>query len=106
MNAKVSLRLLQIVLGVVLFLYSAQLMIAQLHGTHHRPALLLFLILGGVEALAALIFLFSVPVGGPLLLATFVAAALLHALHGQLGPIGGLLIDAAAVIAVMSGKRG
>lgn len=105
MSAKISLRLLQIVLGVVLFLYSGQLVIEQLHSGSRHSAVI-FLLLGGVEAAAALIFLLSVSIGGPLLLATFAAAAILHILHGQTGHVGALLIYAAAVIAVMSGKRG
>jgi hypothetical protein len=105
-NAKVSLRVLQIVLGAVLFIYSAQLVMGQLHARHHQLAFFAFLILGIAEAAGALMFLVSAGVGGPVLLATFAAAALLHALHGQFGEIGTLLVYAAAVIAVMSGRRG
>ncbi len=106
MKAKLSLRLLQIVLGVVLFLYSVELVIEQLHAAHDRLALFLLLILGIVEAVAALVFLFAASIGGSVLLATFAAAAAVHILHGQAGHVGVLLIYAAAVIAVMSGKRG
>ncbi len=105
MNAKLSLRLLQIVLGVVLLLYSVELVIEQLHAARHGPAFFLLLILGIVEAVAALVFLFAPPIGGPVLLATFAPAAAVHILHGQAGHVGVLLIYAAAVIAVMSGKR-
>jgi hypothetical protein len=50
--------------------------------------------------------LFAVSIGGAVLLATFAAAAMIHILHGQPGHIGVLLIYAAAVLAVMGGKRG
>lgn len=103
MTAKISLRLLQIVLGVVLFLYSAELVIEQLHTAHHGPAFVL-LILGSVEAVAALVFLFAASMGGPVLLVTFAVAALIHILHGQAGHVGVLLIYSAAVTAVMSGR--
>jgi hypothetical protein len=105
-NAKVSLRLLQIVLGVVLFLYSAQLVIEQLHAAHNSLAFFALLILGSVEAVAALVFLFAVSIGGTVLLVTFALAAIIHILHGQASHVGVLLIYAAAVIAVMSGRRG
>lgn len=104
MTAKISLRLLQIVLGVVLFLYSAELVIEQLRTAHHSLQFLVLLILGSVEAGAALVFLFSASRGGPVLLVTFAVAALIHILHGQAGHLGVLLIYAAAVTAVMSGR--
>jgi hypothetical protein len=81
-TAKISLRLLQILLGVVLFLYSAELVIEQLHTAHHSLAFFALLILGSVEAVAALVFLFAASMGGPVLLVTFAAAALIHILHG------------------------
>jgi hypothetical protein len=65
MNTKRSLRILQILLGVVLFLYSAELVIEQLHADHHSPAFFALLILGSVEAVAAVVFLFATPIGGP-----------------------------------------
>jgi hypothetical protein len=103
-TAKISLRLLQIVLGVVLFLYSAELVIEQLHSAHHSLAFVALLILGSVEAVGALVFLFAASRGGPVLLMTFAVAALIHILHGQTGHVGALLIYAAAVTAVMSGR--
>jgi len=103
-TAKISLRLLQIVLGVVLFLYSAELVIEQLHAAHHSLAFVALLILGSVEAVAALVFLFAASMGGRVLLMTFAVAALIHILHGQAGHVGVLLIYAAAVTAVMSGR--
>jgi len=105
MNAKMSLRSLQIVLGVVLFLYSAELVIEQLHAGPHGHAFYALLILGGVEAVAALVFPFAASIGGPVLLVTFAAAAIIHILHGQAGHVGVLLIYAAAVIAVVSGQQ-
>jgi uncharacterized membrane protein HdeD (DUF308 family) len=83
-NAKLSLRLLQIVLGAVLFLYSVQLVIEQLHAGSHPLAFFLLLILGIVEAVAALVFLFAPSIGGPVLLATFAMAAAVHILQGKL----------------------
>lgn len=104
MTAKISLRLLQIVLGVVLFLYSAELVIGQPHTAHRSLTFFVLLILGSVEAVAALVFLFAASRGGPVLLVTFAVAALIHILHGQAGHVGVLLIYAAAVTAVMSGR--
>jgi uncharacterized membrane protein HdeD (DUF308 family) len=106
MTMKTSSRLLQIVLGVVLFLYSADLVIEQLHTGHHGHALFPLLLLGAVEAVAALVFLFAPLIGGTVLLAVFAAAAVIHILHGQAGHIGVLLVYAAAVVAVMSDTRG
>ena len=105
MNTKRSLRILQILLGVVLSLYSAELVIEQLHAAHDSPAFFALLILGSVEAVAAVVFLFATPIGGPALLVTFAGAAIFHMLHGQPGEVGVLLIYAAAVLAVMSGRR-
>jgi len=105
MNTRMSLRILQIVLGVVLFLYSGQLVIEQLHGDHHGTAFFALTILGSVEAIAAVVFLFATPVGGRALLFTFAVAALFHILHGQPEQVGVLLIYAAAVLAAMSGRR-
>ena len=105
MNPKMSLRILQIVLGVVLCLYSGQLVIEQLHGDHQRPAFFVLTVLGSAEAIAAVVFLFATPIGGPALLLTFAVAALFHILHGQAGEVGVLLIYAAAVLAAMSGRQ-
>ena len=60
-------------------------------------------VLGGAEILAAVLFL--IPklgrVGGYLLLAIFLFAAVIHVLHGQFG-IGWLLVYSAAVFACLS----
>ena len=106
MSAKLSLRILQIVLGVVLCAYSVELVVAQFHSGHHGHTFFVFLILGAAEAVAALVFLFAAAIGGPALLATFAVAAVFHVLHGEAAHIGVLAIYAAAVLAVMSGKRG
>ena len=106
MSTKTSLRILQIVLGVVLCAYSVELVVAQFHSGHHGHTFFVFLILGAAEAVAAAAFIFAASVGGPVLLATFAFAAGLHVLHGELGHVGVFLIYAAAVLAVMSGKRG
>ena len=105
MSAKASLRVLQIVLGVVLCAYSVELVIGQLGSGHHGHAFLALLLLGIVEATAAVVFLFAAKAGGPALLATFAVAAVFHALHGEAAHIGVLAIYAAAVLAVMSSKR-
>ena len=105
MNTKMSLRILQTVLGVVLFVYSAELAIEQLHAAHHSAVYFALLILGSVEAVAVVVFLFATPIGGPALLVTLAGAAIFHILHGQAGEVGVLLIYAAAVLAVMSGRR-
>lgn len=105
MSLKTRLRLLQIALGVVLFLYSAELVIEQLRSGRHGHSFFVLLLLGTVEAAAALVFLFNASIGGPALLATIAAAALVHILHGQAGHVGVLLVYAAAVIAVMGDKR-
>jgi len=106
MSSKTSLRILQIVLAVVLCAYSVELVAAQFHSGHHGHTFFVFLILGAVEAVAAATFIFAASVGGPALLATFAFAAALHVLHGEVGHVGVLLIYAAAVLAVMRGRRG
>jgi hypothetical protein len=106
MSSKASLRILQIALGVVLCAYSVELVVAQFHSGHHGHTFFVFLILGAVEAAAAATFLFAASAGGSVLLATFAFAGALHLLHGEVGHVGILLIYAAAVLAVMSGKRG
>jgi hypothetical protein len=67
---------------------------------------MLRIILGSCEIVAAVLFLVpaTVALGGFALLAVFVFAVGLHALHGDLD-VGGLLIYAAAVIAVLAHRR-
>jgi hypothetical protein len=105
MNTRNSFGLLRFVLGLVLFLESAALVIQQFHPGPRSHTFYVLLVLGGVEAIAAAIFLFAESIGGPILLATFAAAFVLHLLHGQFGPLGGLLIYAAGVFAVMQEKK-
>ena len=105
MTARSSIRLLQTVLGVVLCAYSVALVAAQLQSPRHSHAFVFFLILGGAEAIAAAIFIFSDRLAGPALLVIFAAAAGFHLLHGQVSNAGVLAIYAAAVLAVMSNKR-
>jgi Na+/melibiose symporter-like transporter len=85
MSAKISLRLLQIVLGVVLCLYCAELVIAQPDAAHHDLAFFAFLILGGVQAVTALVFLFAASMERSVPLATFAASAAIHTLLRQAG---------------------
>lgn len=106
MDSKMSLRVLQIVLGVVLCLYSAQLVNEQMHAGHRSHAFWALVVLGSVEAVAALVFLFAIPIGGSVLLVTFAVAAIFHLLHGEPAELGVLLIYAAAVLAVISARRG
>ena len=60
-------------------------------------------VFGGVEILAAVLFLIPKVgrVGGYLLLVIFLLTALIHVLHGQFG-IGWLLVYSAAVFACLS----
>ena len=62
-------------------------------------------ILGGAEIIAAILFLIppTRTIGGRALLAIFVAAALIHILHGQ-PDVGNLLIYGAAVYAVLAAR--
>ncbi len=105
MTNRVSLRLLQIVLGVVLCAYSVGLVLAQVRAPRHSHAFVFLLFLGAAEAVASALFLFSDRVGGAALLATFAAAAVFHLMHGQVSSLGTLAIYAAGVLAVMS-RRG
>lgn len=100
-----SLRALNIVLGVVLCVYSLEVVSMQLH-VHHRTHVFVFLLmLGLVEAVGAAIFLFSIRAGGATLLIAFAAAAIFHILHGEVNGIGTLAIYATSVLAVMNGGR-
>jgi hypothetical protein len=63
-------------------------------------------ILGGAEIIATLLFLIPATrlAGGRALLAIFVAAALIHILHGQ-SDVGGLVVYGAAVYTVLTAQR-
>jgi hypothetical protein len=60
-------------------------------------------VLGGAEIIAAVLFLvpFTALFGGYLLLVIFALAALVHILHGQVD-VGGLVVNAAAVLVCMA----
>ena len=83
----------------IVFLYSSS------PATHFipRPVRLL---LGWGEVAGALLFLIprTVVIGGSMLIAIFVFAALIHLAHGQFG-VGALVIYIAAVITVLSHHR-
>ena len=63
-------------------------------------------VLGGAEIIAALLFLIppARKVGGYALLVIFALAALIHILHGE-PDVGGLVVYAAAVYAVLAAHR-
>jgi hypothetical protein len=100
-----SLRALNIVLGVVLCMYSLELVSTQLHAHHRTHVFLLLLTLALVEAVGAAIFLFSIRAGGVTLLIAIAAAAIFHILHGDVNGIGTLAIYATSILAVMNGAR-
>lgn len=106
MTSRASLRILQVVLGAVLFVFSMELVVAQLRAPHRGHAFWFFLLLGAAEALAALLFLVSVRKGGFALLVIFAAAAIFHLLHGQVSGLGSLAIYAASVLAVLANVKG
>ena len=100
-----SIRALNIVLGVVVCVYSLELVSRQIHAHHRTNAVLFLLILGLVEAVGAAIFLFSIRAGGATLLVAFGAATTFHILHGEVNAIGTLAIYATSVLAVMNSGR-
>ena len=63
-------------------------------------------VLGGAELIAAILFLVppSRMIGGYALLVIFAVAALIHILHGQ-PDVGGLVVYAAAVYAVIAAEK-
>jgi hypothetical protein len=70
-----------------------------------------FLVLASAELIASAMFLAPVArvAGGYLLLAVFFFAAAFHILHGEINPVGGLAIYAAAVVVCLTlepGTRG
>lgn len=99
------IRALNIVLGVVLCVYSLELVSRQIHAHHRTHAVLFLLVLGLVEAVGAAIFLFSIRVGGATLLIALTTAAIFHILHGEVNAIGTLAIYATSVLAVMNSGR-
>jgi hypothetical protein len=63
-------------------------------------------VLGAAEIIAAILFLIPATrlAGGRALLTIFVAAALIHVLHGQ-SDVGGLVVYGAAVYAVLAARK-
>jgi hypothetical protein len=63
-------------------------------------------VLGGFEVAAAILFLIPPTrrIGGYALLVIFLAAALIHVIHGQ-PEVGGLVVYAAAVYAVLAAQK-
>jgi len=101
---KLTLNGLQYSLGLVLIYECSRLLFSpaasrSLEKAHLPHALVLAI--AAVELLGAILFLIppTVLAGGRVLLATFVVAAVVHILHGQLD-IGYLVIYAMAVLAV------
>jgi hypothetical protein len=105
MTARASIRLLQLVLGILLCAFSLELVIAQLRGPHHGTAFVHLLILGIAEAAAAIVLLLNSRLGGMALLVIFAVAGLFHLLHGEISHLGTLAIYAASVLAVMSNRN-
>jgi hypothetical protein len=87
----------------VLFLFGAEA--GHAGAARHLPAAVR-LGLGWSEVLASVLFLLppTVTIGGWSLIAVFCGAAFIHLAHGDFG-IGGLLIDAAAVLVVIEHRR-
>ena|SRR5579862_3311828 len=99
----VSITTLRWVLGVVVFIESLQVTISSTAAHHFAKMGMPEWAgrgLGGVEAVAAILFLIPATCifGGYVLLATFAIAASIHVAHGE-ADIGGLLVYGAAVFA-------
>ncbi|MBV9609284.1 MAG: hypothetical protein JO187_06985 [Acidobacteria bacterium] len=99
-----TIRVLQIVLGVVLFTYAVQLVVQQLGMAHRTKGFVFLLALGMFEAVAAALFVVTIRTGGVLLLVALAAASIFHVIHGQLNGLGLLAVYAAAVVVVMSNR--
>ena len=99
--------ILYVTLGLVVLAQSVQTVIAAHHGAAITPDRLHALLVGAVEAIAALLFLVpqTMGVGANTLLAVFALAFGLHALEGH--PNFTLLVYAAGVLFVrIHGVRG
>jgi hypothetical protein len=91
---------LYVTLGIVVLIQSVETIIAARHGAVTTPDRLHALLVGTVEAIAALLFLIprTMGIGANTLLAVFALAFGLHALDGH--PNLALLVYAAAVLFV------
>ncbi|HTR21600.1 MAG TPA: hypothetical protein VMH88_12165 [Gemmatimonadales bacterium] len=91
---------LYVTLGVVVLVQSVATVITAAHGLVAAPDRVHALLVGGVEAIAALLFLVprTMGIGANTLLAVFALAFSLHALEGH--PNLALLVYAAAVLFV------
>lgn len=97
-----SIRLLNVVLGVVLCAYSVALIWQQVHGPHRGHAFHFHLVLGSAEALSASLFLVWQRPAGVALLFIIAIGALFHLLNGQVSSLGTLAIYFAAVLTVIT----
>jgi uncharacterized membrane protein YphA (DoxX/SURF4 family) len=110
MRKELAIRILQYVLGAVVFIQSVMVAVnfeTVAHGSHIAMPAHFVLVLAVVEALGALLFMlpWALKVGGWVLIAVFSVAVLVHIVHGQFEGLG-LLIYGAAVLAVMHNPRG
>jgi hypothetical protein len=106
---QIAIDALRVVLGVVVLIQSFIFLFggdsAKVFGRHGLPDAIR-MALGWSEVIAAVLFLLppTIVVGGWALLVVFMAAIAIHLLHGQF-EVGGLLVYAAAVFAVMVQRR-
>jgi uncharacterized membrane protein YphA (DoxX/SURF4 family) len=108
-STDLSILILRLVLGAVLFMEAALLVFGPVQSFKPGPSATLeavHQVLGWSEMIAALLFLVTrtLKLGSWLLLAVFVAAAVIHVAHGSFN-VGPLLIYSAAVFVVMSHTR-
>ncbi len=91
-------------LGIVLFVLSVRTLLGGLHGRAHGSGNVHLVPIGGIEAIAALLFLLprTLRAGGIGLLLTFAIALIGHAAAGEF-PIQLLLFAAATVFVMVHG---
>jgi hypothetical protein len=101
MNARDSVFILRLVLGLVAGGYSLVLVVSQFQGSAH-PALLL---LGVAELAAAILFLISrtLRLGGAALIIIFALAAIFHVVHHEYSVASLVVYGAAAWAAISNG---
>jgi hypothetical protein len=107
---RLSINVLHVVVGVIVLIESLLFALGDEAArvvAHLGLPPLLRPVLGGLEALAAIVFLIprTVVVGGWALLVIFALASIVHVLHGQYN-VGSLVVLAAAVFAVMAHRAG